>query len=130
VVLPDPAPAPVIEPVQIQQPLPTPSFAEPPPVPNIPAATVARPPTTTAVVDKVNPPVPHESANDGLKWRKYGRKQLRNSAFPRDYYKCTVYGCNAKKQIERVVDAFGNHHFNTQYVESTPTIPQDSKTSW
>lgn len=66
-------------------------------------------------------------ANDGLKWRKYGRKQLRNGGHPRDYYRCTVAGCNAKKQVERSTDKFGKPVLNTTYVgEHTHDTPKFS----
>jgi hypothetical protein len=55
-------------------------------------------------------------SNDGLKWRKYGRKQLRNGGIPRDYYRCTVAGCNAKKQVEKTTDQTGKTVYNTTYV--------------
>ncbi|EXB25259.1 putative WRKY transcription factor 75 [Morus notabilis] len=39
--------------------------------------------------------------DDGYRWRKYGQKTVKNSKFPRSYYKCTYQGCNVKKQIQR-----------------------------
>lgn len=67
-------------------------------------------------------------ANDGLKWRKYGRKQLRNGGFPRDYYRCTVAGCNARKQVERVTDQSGKLTLNTTYLgEHTHDTPKFSR---
>ncbi|KAL5791523.1 hypothetical protein ACOSP7_000117 [Xanthoceras sorbifolium] len=39
--------------------------------------------------------------DDGYRWRKYGQKTVKNSKFPRSYYKCTHKGCNVKKQIQR-----------------------------
>ncbi|CAN0880420.1 Probable WRKY transcription factor 49 [Linum grandiflorum] len=41
------------------------------------------------------------AADDGYKWRKYGQKSIKNSPFPRSYYKCTNQKCSAKKQVER-----------------------------
>ncbi|CAN6978957.1 hypothetical protein BRARA_I04309 [Brassica rapa] len=39
--------------------------------------------------------------DDGYKWRKYGQKPVRNSPFPRSYYRCTISCCNVKKRVER-----------------------------
>ncbi|KAH6823909.1 WRKY DNA-binding protein 23 [Perilla frutescens var. hirtella] len=38
---------------------------------------------------------------DGYRWRKYGQKAVKNSPFPRSYYKCTNATCNVKKRVER-----------------------------
>lgn len=38
---------------------------------------------------------------DGYRWRKYGQKAVKNSPFPRSYYKCTNASCNVKKRVER-----------------------------
>ncbi|KAH1082787.1 hypothetical protein J1N35_022548 [Gossypium stocksii] len=42
-----------------------------------------------------------EAMDDGYKWRKYGKKTVKNSPNPRNYYKCVSGGCNVKKRIER-----------------------------
>ncbi|CAH2044462.1 unnamed protein product [Thlaspi arvense] len=42
-----------------------------------------------------------EVLDDGFKWRKYGKKMVKNSPNPRNYYKCSVDGCPVKKRIER-----------------------------
>ncbi|KAL8138820.1 hypothetical protein V2J09_004821 [Rumex salicifolius] len=38
---------------------------------------------------------------DGYRWRKYGQKAVKNSSFPRSYYRCTSSACNVKKRVER-----------------------------
>ncbi|KAF8047038.1 hypothetical protein N665_3247s0004 [Sinapis alba] len=39
--------------------------------------------------------------DDGYKWRKYGKKPIRGSPFPRHYHKCSHPSCIVKKKIER-----------------------------
>ncbi|CAN7136638.1 unnamed protein product [Brassica rapa subsp. narinosa] len=39
--------------------------------------------------------------DDGFKWRKYGKKPIRGSPFPRHYHKCSNPNCIVKKKIER-----------------------------
>ncbi|XP_009629179.1 probable WRKY transcription factor 51 [Nicotiana tomentosiformis] len=39
--------------------------------------------------------------DDGFKWRKYGKKMVKNRPNPRNYYKCSSGGCNVKKRVER-----------------------------
>ncbi|KAI4365491.1 hypothetical protein MLD38_021471 [Melastoma candidum] len=38
---------------------------------------------------------------DGYRWRKYGKKMVKNSPYPRNYYKCMSEGCKVKKRVER-----------------------------
>ncbi|TVT97458.1 EcWRKY-16, partial [Eragrostis curvula] len=38
---------------------------------------------------------------DGYRWRKYGQKAVKNSPFPRSYYRCTNSKCAVKKRVER-----------------------------
>ncbi|KAG5227963.1 WRKY transcription factor [Salix suchowensis] len=45
--------------------------------------------------------------DDGYRWRKYGQKAVKNSKFPRSYYRCTHQGCNVKKQIQRLTQDEG-----------------------
>ncbi|QHN94354.1 hypothetical protein HN51_052941 [Arachis hypogaea] len=42
-----------------------------------------------------------EIIDDGYRWRKYGKKMVKNSPNPRNYYRCTVDGCRVKKRVER-----------------------------
>ncbi|RAL37960.1 hypothetical protein DM860_000654 [Cuscuta australis] len=42
-----------------------------------------------------------EVLDDGYKWRKYGKKMVKSSPNPRNYYKCLVNGCPVKKRVER-----------------------------
>ncbi|XP_019154163.1 PREDICTED: probable WRKY transcription factor 50 [Ipomoea nil] len=42
-----------------------------------------------------------EILDDGYKWRKYGKKKVKNSPNPRNYYRCSVNGCQVKKRVER-----------------------------
>ncbi|XP_065854430.1 probable WRKY transcription factor 57 [Euphorbia lathyris] len=65
-------------------------------------------------------------ADDGYKWRKYGQKSIKNTPFPRSYYRCTNPRCSAKKQVERsseeedtvIITYEGLHlHFAFPYLE-------------
>ncbi|WCJ22139.1 WRKY DNA-binding protein 57 [Euphorbia peplus] len=38
---------------------------------------------------------------DGYRWRKYGQKAVKNSPYPRSYYRCTNSKCTVKKRVER-----------------------------
>ncbi|KAF3330414.1 WRKY transcription factor 55-like protein [Carex littledalei] len=43
--------------------------------------------------------------DDGYTWRKYGQKDILGCRFPRSYFRCThknYYGCEAKKQVQRL----------------------------
>lgn len=38
---------------------------------------------------------------DGYKWRKYGKKFVKNSPNPRNYFRCSDNNCGVKKTVER-----------------------------
>ncbi|XP_020591477.1 probable WRKY transcription factor 51 isoform X2 [Phalaenopsis equestris] len=42
-----------------------------------------------------------ENLDDGYKWRKYGKKSVKNSRNLRNYYRCSTDGCLVKKRVER-----------------------------
>ncbi|CAA6668893.1 unnamed protein product [Spirodela intermedia] len=42
-----------------------------------------------------------EHLDDGYRWRKYGQKPVKDSPFPRSYYRCTTASCGVKKRVER-----------------------------
>lgn len=56
--------------------------------------------------------------NDGYKWRKYGQKSVKGSSFPRNYFKCAVMDCPAKKQIEKYIDENGAEREKIKYVNN------------
>ncbi|CAL0316501.1 unnamed protein product [Lupinus luteus] len=63
---------------------------------------------------------------DGYRWRKYGQKAVKNSPFPRSYYRCTSASCNVKKRLERsftdpsvVVTTYEGQH-----THPSPVIPR------
>ncbi|KAE9589501.1 hypothetical protein Lal_00000117 [Lupinus albus] len=63
---------------------------------------------------------------DGYRWRKYGQKAVKNSPFPRSYYRCTSASCIVKKRVERfftdptvVVTTYEGQH-----THPSPVIPR------
>uniref|UniRef100_A0A2P2Q412 WRKY domain-containing protein n=1 Tax=Rhizophora mucronata TaxID=61149 RepID=A0A2P2Q412_RHIMU len=42
-----------------------------------------------------------DNLEDGYRWRKYGQKAVKNSPYPRSYYRCTSQKCTVKKRVER-----------------------------
>ncbi|KAI9099176.1 hypothetical protein K1719_024943 [Acacia pycnantha] len=66
--------------------------------------------------------------DDGYRWRKYGQKAVKNSPFPRSYYRCTSASCNVKKRVERsftdptiVVTTYEGQH-----THRSPLMPRNS----
>ncbi|KAE8679588.1 putative WRKY transcription factor 71 [Hibiscus syriacus] len=65
---------------------------------------------------------------DGYRWRKYGQKAVKNSSFPRSYYRCTTPSCNVKKRVERsftdpsiVITTYEGKH-----IHPIPIMPRSS----
>ncbi|KAK1282099.1 putative WRKY transcription factor 51 [Acorus calamus] len=54
-----------------------------------------------------------EILDDGYKWRKYGKKSVKNNPNPRNYYHCSTQGCHVKKRVER--DGEDNSYVITTY---------------
>ncbi|CAN8314437.1 unnamed protein product [Cochlearia groenlandica] len=64
---------------------------------------------------------------DGYRWRKYGQKAVKNSPFPRSYYRCTTASCSVKKRVERsfidpttVVTTYEGQHSHISPLVSRP----------
>ncbi|GLU16731.1 hypothetical protein SLE2022_331470 [Rubroshorea leprosula] len=65
---------------------------------------------------------------DGYRWRKYGQKAVKNSPFPRSYYRCTTASCNVKKRVER---SFSDPSivvttYEGQHTHPSPIMPRPS----
>ncbi|KAK6937253.1 WRKY domain [Dillenia turbinata] len=63
---------------------------------------------------------------DGYRWRKYGQKAVKNSSFPRSYYRCTTVACGVKKRVER---SFNDPSvvvttYEGQHTHPSPTMPR------
>jgi hypothetical protein len=56
------------------------------------------PPNHQTSEQEVSTPLP----SDGYRWRKYGQKSVKGSAYARNYYKCTYPGCTVKKQVDKI----------------------------
>ncbi|RWR95245.1 putative WRKY transcription factor 23 isoform X1 [Cinnamomum micranthum f. kanehirae] len=63
---------------------------------------------------------------DGYRWRKYGQKAVKDSPFPRSYYRCTSHMCGVKKRVERSSDdpTIVVTTYEGQHKHPNPTVPQ------
>lgn len=69
---------------------------------NVPAVATATATAPTTTNDQGSSEIISDAPlADEHKWRKYGQKQVKRSPYPRNYYKCTVSGCPAKKHLEK-----------------------------
>ncbi|XP_064934764.1 probable WRKY transcription factor 48 [Musa acuminata AAA Group] len=64
--------------------------------------------------------------DDGYRWRKYGQKAVKNSRFPRSYYRCTSATCGVKKRVERSSDdpAVVVTTYEGQHNHPSPIVPR------
>ncbi|XP_065860293.1 WRKY transcription factor 23-like [Euphorbia lathyris] len=65
---------------------------------------------------------------DGYRWRKYGQKAVKNSPFPRSYYRCTTSSCNVKKRVERSFNdpTIVVTTYEGQHTHPSPVMPRPS----
>uniref|UniRef100_A0A0E0JKH1 WRKY domain-containing protein n=1 Tax=Oryza punctata TaxID=4537 RepID=A0A0E0JKH1_ORYPU len=68
--------------------------------------------------------------DDGYRWRKYGKKMVKNSPNPRNYYRCSSEGCRVKKRVERawddarfVVTTYDGVHNHPAPLHPRPLLP-------
>ncbi|KAI3885390.1 hypothetical protein MKW92_016298, partial [Papaver armeniacum] len=65
---------------------------------------------------------------DGYRWRKYGQKAVKNSPFPRSYYRCTSASCGVKKRVERSCDdpTIVVTTYEGKHTHPSPVMPRGS----
>ncbi|XP_058076917.1 WRKY transcription factor 23 [Magnolia sinica] len=65
---------------------------------------------------------------DGYRWRKYGQKAVKNSPYPRSYYRCTSSMCGVKKRVERSSDdpSIVVTTYEGQHTHPSPVMPRGS----
>ncbi|KAG6508426.1 probable WRKY transcription factor 48 [Zingiber officinale] len=63
---------------------------------------------------------------DGYRWRKYGQKAVKNSPYPRSYYRCTSATCGVKKRVERSSEdpAVVVTTYEGQHTHPSPILPR------
>ena len=68
------------------------------------------------------------SSEDGYSWRKYGQKLVKNSKFPRSYFRCAYPSCPVKKMVEesKVVIKGDHDHPMVQAIKRSGTSPMHS----
>ncbi|XP_044503048.1 WRKY transcription factor 23-like [Mangifera indica] len=67
---------------------------------------------------------------DGYRWRKYGQKAVKDSPYPRSYYRCTSASCGVKKRVERSSSDPGVvvTTYEGQHSHPSPLLPRPSLT--
>ncbi|XP_057469382.1 probable WRKY transcription factor 50 [Actinidia eriantha] len=79
-----------------------------------------------------------EIMDDGFKWRKYGKKMIKSSPYPRNYYKCVIAGCTVKKRVERdpedssyVITTYeGRHNHESPCLIYSNQMPMAFTSAW